>query len=93
MWAMFRKVNARERVVGWYSTGPKIKQNDLEINEVLRRYTPDPVLVVIDVHMHEVGIPTKAYVSVEEVLEDGTNSRRFQHIPSIIGTYLDDKFF
>merc|ERR1711916_412326 len=25
MLAMFRKVNASERVVGWYSSGPKIK--------------------------------------------------------------------
>lgn len=83
MWAMFKKVNARERVVGWYSTGPKIKQNDLEINEVMRRYCPDPVLVVVDVQLQEVGIPTKAYVSVQEV-QDEISARRFQHLPSVI---------
>lgn len=81
---LFFSVAARERVVGWYSTGPKIRQADLEINEVFRRYTPNPVFVIIDVQMHEVGIPTKAYSSVEEVLEDGTVSHRFQHIPSVI---------
>jgi 26S proteasome regulatory subunit N8 len=83
MWAMFKKVNARERVVGWYSTGPKIKQNDLEINEVFRRYCPEPVLVVVDVQLQEAGIPTKAYVSVQEV-QDDISARRFQHLPSAI---------
>jgi 26S proteasome regulatory subunit N8 len=24
MYAMFKKVNARERIVGWYHTGPKL---------------------------------------------------------------------
>lgn len=60
---------ARERVVGWYSTGPKIKPSDLEINELIRNYTSNPVFVIIDVQMKEVGIPTKAYISVQEVLE------------------------
>jgi 26S proteasome regulatory subunit N8 len=31
MFGMFKKVNAKERVVGFYSTGPKIKENDLQI--------------------------------------------------------------
>jgi len=84
MWTMFRKVNARERVVGWYSTGPKIKPSDLEINELIRNYTSNPVFVIIDVQMKEVGIPTKAYISVQEVLENGQNEYRFQHIPSAI---------
>ena len=34
MFGMFKKVNAREKIVGWYSTGPKIRSSDLEINEV-----------------------------------------------------------
>lgn len=61
--------SARERVVGWYSSGPKIRPADLEINELIRGYTPNPVFVIVDVQMREVGIPTKAHISVEEVLE------------------------
>eukprot|EP00012_Vannella_robusta_P005482 CAMPEP_0206197648 /NCGR_PEP_ID=MMETSP0166-20121206/9174_1 /ASSEMBLY_ACC=CAM_ASM_000260 /TAXON_ID=95228 /ORGANISM="Vannella robusta, Strain DIVA3 518/3/11/1/6" /LENGTH=247 /DNA_ID=CAMNT_0053615365 /DNA_START=273 /DNA_END=1012 /DNA_ORIENTATION=+ len=88
MYHMFKKVNARERVVGWYSTGPKIKANDLAIHEVLRDYTPSghPVYVIVEVQPKDLGIPTKAYVTVEEVSEDKTENRMaFQHTPSSIG--------
>ncbi|XP_049850053.1 uncharacterized protein LOC126320749 [Schistocerca gregaria] len=84
MWSMFKKVSAREKVVGWYSTGPKIRPSDLYINELFRQYTPNPVFVIIDAQLIEVGIPTKAYVSVEEALENGKTANRFQHIASII---------
>ena len=32
-----RKVNAKERVVGWYHTGPKLHHNDILINDLIRR--------------------------------------------------------
>ena len=35
---MFRKINSREKIIGWYSTGPDIKKNDIDINEILRKY-------------------------------------------------------
>jgi len=85
MWAMFRKVNASEKVIGWYSSGPKIKPADLDIHELIKRYCPNPVFVIIDPKPTEIGIPTKAYVSVEEVTEDGQTANRFHHISSIIG--------
>ena len=56
-------------MIGWYSTGPKIRPADLEINELFRRYTPNPVLVIIEVQPKDLGIPTKAYVAVEEANE------------------------
>jgi 26S proteasome regulatory subunit N8 len=31
MLAMFRKISAKEKVVGWYSTGPKIRPADFGI--------------------------------------------------------------
>lgn len=84
MWEMFRKVSAREKIVGWYSTGPKIRPLDSRINELFRQYCANPVFVIIDAQLQEVGLPTKAYVSVEEVLENGQTAHRFQHIPSTI---------
>jgi hypothetical protein len=60
---------AREKIVGWYSTGPKIRPLDSRINELFRQYCANPVFVIIDAQLQEVGLPTKAYVSVEEVLE------------------------
>jgi 26S proteasome regulatory subunit N8 len=38
-------------MLGWYSTGPKLKLNDIQINEVFKKYMPKPVLVVVDVEM------------------------------------------
>jgi len=88
MGAMFKKVNARENVVGWYSTGPRIRPADLDVNELFRKYTPNPTLVIIDVSpKQEFEIPTKAYVALEEVKEDASEapSLQFHHIHSEIG--------
>ena len=64
---MFKKVNAREKLIGWYHSGPKLRVSDLEINELFKRYTPNPLLVIIDVQPKEVGVPTDAYFAVEEI--------------------------
>ncbi|XP_065827430.1 26S proteasome non-ATPase regulatory subunit 7-like [Oscarella lobularis] len=86
MYAMFRKVNAREKVVGWYHTGPKLHRNDVEIDTFLRQYAPNSVLVIIDAQPKEVGLPTDAYVVVEEVHDDGTpTTKTFEHVTSEIG--------
>lgn len=86
MYGMFKKVNARERVVGWYHTGPKLHQNDIAINELVRRYCPNSVLVIIDAKPKDLGLPTEAYIAVEEVHDDGTpTSKTFEHVPSEIG--------
>lgn len=86
MYGMFKKVNARERVVGWYHTGPKLHQNDIAINELIRRYCPNSVLVIIDAKPKDLGLPTEAYIAVEEVHDDGSpTSKTFEHVPSDIG--------
>ncbi|XP_022091991.1 26S proteasome non-ATPase regulatory subunit 7-like [Acanthaster planci] len=86
MYGMFKKVNAREKIVGWYHTGPKLHQNDIGINEVIRQYCPSSVLVIIDAKPKELGLPSEAYIAVEEVHDDGTpTSRTFEHVPSEMG--------
>jgi len=89
MFAMFKKVNAREKVLGWYSTGPKIRPADIEINEMFRSYTSDPILVIVDVNPKgDLEIPTQAYVSVESKPEESSVARRaFQHVLSEVGAY------
>lgn len=64
---MFKKINAREKLIGWYHSGPKLRASDLEINELFKRYTPNPLLVIVDVQPKEVGVPTDAYFAVEEI--------------------------
>lgn len=82
---MFKKVNARERLIGWYHSGPKLRASDLQINELFKRYTPNPLLVIIDVQPKDVGVPTDAYFAIEEIKDDGTTtSKTFVHTPSII---------
>ncbi|KAI9595340.1 proteasome regulatory subunit 12 [Syncephalis fuscata] len=85
MMTMFKKVNAKEVMIGWYHSGPKLRGADLAINELFKRYMPSPVLVVIDVQPSTVGLPTDAYYAVEEIHDDGTaTTRTFLHIPSSI---------
>ncbi|XP_013391039.1 26S proteasome non-ATPase regulatory subunit 7-like [Lingula anatina] len=86
MSTMFKKVNAKEKIVGWYHTGPKLHQNDVIINELIRRYCPNSVLVIIDAKPKDLGLPTEAYIAVEEVHDDGTpTTKTFEHVPSEIG--------
>merc|ERR1711879_850687 len=87
MFAMFKKVNAKERVVGWYSTGPKIKPSDLSIHELYRRYCPEPVLVVMDVQPKDLELPMEAYYSVQEQTSDEVFKRTFFHVPSSVGAF------
>ena len=86
MYNMFKKVNSKERIVGWYHTGPKLHQNDIAINDLIRRYCSHSVLVIIDAKPRDLGLPTEAYYAVEEVHDDGTpTSKTFEHIQSEIG--------
>jgi len=86
MYQMFKKVNAKERIVGWYHTGPKLHQNDILINDLIRNYCPQSVLVIVDAKPKNVGLPTEAYRAVEEVHDDGTpTTKTFEHVASEIG--------
>eukprot|EP00922_Rhytidocystis_sp_ex-Travisia-forbesii_P005610 GHVS01008158.1.p1 GENE.GHVS01008158.1~~GHVS01008158.1.p1 ORF type:complete len:325 (+),score=61.50 GHVS01008158.1:101-1075(+) len=87
LYRMFKKVNAKERIVGWYSSGPKIRPSDLEIHELYRKYTPHPVYVIVDTHPQELVVPTDAYLSYEEPTSDKLFRRTFLHVPSTIGAY------
>eukprot|EP00553_Chaetoceros_curvisetus_P009375 CAMPEP_0204622112 /NCGR_PEP_ID=MMETSP0717-20131115/7769_1 /ASSEMBLY_ACC=CAM_ASM_000666 /TAXON_ID=230516 /ORGANISM="Chaetoceros curvisetus" /LENGTH=345 /DNA_ID=CAMNT_0051636729 /DNA_START=53 /DNA_END=1090 /DNA_ORIENTATION=+ len=95
---MFKKVHAKERIVGFYSTGPQIRSNDLRIHDMLTRFLPKgtitpPVFCIIDVRPNRKSIPTTAYKMVEEVDGTGTGAgtgkaelkKSFAHVPSLIG--------
>ncbi|XP_028786806.1 26S proteasome non-ATPase regulatory subunit 7 homolog A-like isoform X2 [Neltuma alba] len=94
MLSMFKKINGtlggyvsdKEHVVGWYSTGPKLRANDLDIHRLFHNYVPNPILVITDVRSREPGIPTNAYYDVEEGKENPTQKSQkvFVHVPSEI---------
>ncbi|GAV28642.1 hypothetical protein PMKS-002116 [Pichia membranifaciens] len=86
MMEMFKKINAKEKLIGWYHSGPKLRQNDLRINEVFKTFTPNPLLLIVDVNSTDkIDIPTDCYMAIEEIKEDGSASEKtFLHYPSII---------
>lgn len=92
-----KKVNAKERPVGWYHTGPKLRSSDLEINEVFRKYCTHscPTLLIVDPLAAEdrIGLPFDAFASVDTLSqqEEGSNSlvaetaqKVFVHLPSVV---------
>uniref|UniRef100_A0A183CPL2 MPN domain-containing protein n=1 Tax=Globodera pallida TaxID=36090 RepID=A0A183CPL2_GLOPA len=88
MFGMFYKVAARERIVGWYHSGPRLCKNDILINEVIKRFTPNPVLIIIQASQgrQDLALPTDSYVEVQEVHNDGSPPvKTFEHVPSEIG--------
>jgi 26S proteasome regulatory subunit N8 len=62
---------ARERIVGFYSSGPKIKPADMAVEALFRSYTSAPVMVIIDVRPECEEVPTTAYVAVDRAVEVG----------------------
>lgn len=73
MYNMMRRINGKEVIIGWYSTGPEIKKNDIDINEILRKYNTSPCFVVIRVNDEQsISIPTEAYFTKEETDSNGT---------------------
>jgi len=75
MFYMFKKVWSKTRVVGWYSSGPKICRNDLAIHSVIKNFCPSPVYCIIEVDPKQEGIPASSY-TVEERLEDDASAPR-----------------
>ncbi|KKA02397.1 26S proteasome regulatory subunit HuRPN8 [Hanseniaspora uvarum DSM 2768] len=51
MITMTKKINAKERIVGWYHTGTKLRSNDLQINNsIFTKYVKDPILCNININ-------------------------------------------
>ncbi|CCD27305.1 proteasome regulatory particle lid subunit RPN8 NDAI_0K01140 [Naumovozyma dairenensis CBS 421] len=81
---MCKKINAKEKLIGWYHSGPKLKASDLKINELFRSYScdSDPLLLIVDAKQQGVGLPTDAYMAVEQIKDDGTSTEKtFLHLP------------
>ena len=93
MFEMFQKINSKEKIVGWYSSGPKIRPHDIEINEVFRRYCEKPVFVIIDVQekKESLGIPAESYVMKEEIDQDGQLIKTFFKLNTTIEASLPEE--
>jgi len=93
MLELYRKVNSKERVVGFYSTGPTIRPNDLRIHDIVKRFLPRncitaPFFCIVDIRPGQESLPTTAYKVVEEVsTKDGQRQVKmtFAHVPTVMG--------
>lgn len=48
---------ARERIIGWYHTGPRLREADIDISELIGRYCDNPLLVICEVQVrHWAGV-------------------------------------
>jgi len=84
MFRMCRRVTAKEKVVGWYSTGPKLSHNDIEIHDMFLKYTNEPVYCIIKVNSNSDDIPAESYSAIDIVKEDGRPDRKFAHVDTSI---------
>merc|ERR1712037_45193 len=87
---MFERINVKERIVGFYSTGPDIRPADIAIAQMFLKYRSKAIFTIIDIRAEreEEGLPVKAYKMVETVPEDGEEIvLTFKHVPSEVGAY------
>jgi len=81
----------KEKVIGWYSTGPNVKPADLGIDRMVRRYCSNPVFLIVNVRPDNEGLPTSAYTSVEVSASGKETERVFEHLPSEVGAYESEE--
>jgi 26S proteasome regulatory subunit N8 len=82
---MFRKISAKERIVGFYSTGPLVRENDMMIYDLMKTFCPNPVLVIIDVRSGIKELPLTSFSVETEVAVSGKEiSPQFVHVPSSV---------
>lgn len=97
MYRMFKKVNAREKVIGWYHTGPRLRESDMDIHTLVSGYCESlgnqAVLVICEVTPKDVGLPVHAYKAVEDASDakDATSANMtqskqvFLNLPTEVG--------
>ena len=51
--SLFKKINAKQHVVGWYGIGPNLGEKDLDIHGLFHDYVPNHASVIIDVQPQE----------------------------------------
>lgn len=81
MYEMFKKIDIKEKILGWYCTTSDYASWDIEINEFWSRYCPTPVYLLVD--LLKAGAPEpplKAYYSRRSYGDGGKVARVFTSI-------------
>ncbi|KAL6122710.1 hypothetical protein NUSPORA_00239 [Nucleospora cyclopteri] len=61
MHELFHKVNNKEKIVGFYHTGPKMYKTDVDISKTIELFCDNPILAIINVHLNSEDIPVQAF--------------------------------
>jgi len=61
MFDLYYKVNCKEKIVGWYHSGPKLCKIDLDITKAVSNYASSPILAVVNVHLETNDIPCQVF--------------------------------
>lgn len=81
MFISHQKVNPKEVIVGWYSTGFGVSGGSTLIHEFYSREVSNPVHLTIDTGFQNGEASIKAYVSINLSLGDRQLAAQFQEIP------------
>lgn len=81
---MFKKVNAKERIIGWYSSGPRIREADMDIH---RRDAPALFATCHVLHPVHFG-HTAAPPTLRAASPHPTNDTVTDSFPVPAGSYL-----
>lgn len=70
MLVLHRKINSKEKVLGWYHTGKVLQPNDSFITTLFESLTVNPLLLVIDLFTK--NVPLKMYRQRNETTKGGS---------------------
>lgn len=76
-----QKVNSRERIVGWFSTGTDVSGSDALIHSFYTNECPNPVHLILDTSLHQEQMNVKAFVSRVLTIQGNPLAREFQEVP------------
>ncbi|XP_022993463.1 eukaryotic translation initiation factor 3 subunit F-like [Cucurbita maxima] len=81
MLSSHQKVNPKEVIVGWYSTGTGVTGGSALIHEFYSREVANPIHLTVDTGFNNGEGTIKAYISINLSLGDRQLAAQFQEIP------------
>ena len=81
-----KKVNSRERIVGWWSTGTDVSGSDALIHNFYTNECMNPIHLILDTDVSQSGSVVKAFVSRVLSIDGVQLAREFQEVPCEVRT-------
>jgi translation initiation factor 3 subunit F len=80
MYELHQRVNPKEVVVGWYSTGSNLSPSDTLIHDFYGREVANPVLLIVDTAFAEEKVNIKVFVSTLLTLGERQLAAQFHEV-------------